>query len=39
MAVNLILEQALNAAAQFVQDQNGNSCQLSLSNDKVGIGT
>lgn len=39
MALNLQVEQALNTIAQFLQDQDGNTSPLSISNDMVGIGT
>ena len=39
MAFNLQVEQNLNQAAQSIKDQNGTTSPLSLSTDKVGIGT
>ncbi|HEX3043492.1 MAG TPA: hypothetical protein VHY08_01955 [Bacillota bacterium] len=39
MSVNLGIDQNVNQKGQFVKDQNGNTCKLSLSVDKVGIGT
>jgi hypothetical protein len=39
MAVNLQVEQAVSPTAQPVKDQNGHASPLSLSTDKVGIGT
>jgi hypothetical protein len=36
---NLQVDQNLNATAQSVKDQNGNTSPLALSTDKVGIGT
>lgn len=39
MASNLNLEQELNATAQFIMDQSSHPSQLSLSIDKIGIGT
>jgi hypothetical protein len=39
MARNLQVANALNGTAQSVNDQNGNASPLTLSTDKVGIGT
>ncbi|MGQ0572082.1 MAG: hypothetical protein ACT4P5_21460 [Armatimonadota bacterium] len=39
MASNLQVDQDLNATAQSVKDQNGNTSPLTLSTDAVGIGT
>ena len=39
MALNLQVENAVSATAQAVEDQNGNTSSLTLSTDKVGIGT
>ena len=39
MVANLQVQNAINATAQPVSDQNGNTSSLSLSADKVGIGT
>jgi hypothetical protein len=39
MATNLQVEQAISSTAQPVKDQNGNTSPLTLSTDKVGIGT
>ncbi len=39
MGVNLQVDQSLNETAQFVNDENGNTCALALSADAVGIGT
>jgi hypothetical protein len=39
MALNLQVENAVSAIAQPVKDQNGNTSSLTLSTDKVGIGT
>ena len=39
MALNLQVENAVSATAQPVKDQNGKTSPLTLSTDKVGIGT
>jgi hypothetical protein len=39
MALNLQVENVVSATAQTVKDQNGNTSPLTLSTDKVGIGT
>jgi hypothetical protein len=39
MAMNLQVENAVSSTAQSVKDQNGNTSPLTLSTDKVGIGT
>ncbi|MGY1871972.1 hypothetical protein, partial [Nocardia gipuzkoensis] len=39
MGVNLQIDQALNTAAQTIEDQGGNSSILALSSGAVGIGT
>lgn len=39
MPLNLRVESAVNAAAQVVKDQNGNTSALTLSTNNVGIGT
>lgn len=39
MASNLVIEKDLSPIAQSVKDQNGNTSQLTLSTDAVGIGT
>lgn len=39
MAMNLQVENAVSSTAQSVKDQNGNTSSLTLSTDKVGIGT
>ena len=39
MAVNLQIENVLSTTAQPVKDQNGNASSVTLSTDKVGIGT
>jgi hypothetical protein len=39
MALNLQVEDVVSTTAQTVKDQNGNTGPLSLSTDKVGIGT
>lgn len=39
MAINLQVENAVSATAQPVKDQNGNTSPLTLSTDKVGLGT
>jgi len=39
MASNLVIEKDLSQTAQSVKDQNGNTSQLTLSTDAVGIGT
>lgn len=39
MATNLQVEKAVSSTAQSVEDQNGNTSSLTLSTDKVGIGT
>jgi hypothetical protein len=39
MALNLQVENAISTTAQTVKDQNGNTSSLTLSTDKVGIGT
>jgi hypothetical protein len=39
MAINIQVEQELNATAQFVKDEKGKTSSLALSTDAVGIGT
>ncbi len=39
MAINLQIENPVGSAAQLLKDQNGNASSLSISTDKVGIGT
>ena len=39
MALNLQVENVVSTTAQTVKDQNGNASPLTLSTDKVGIGT
>jgi hypothetical protein len=39
MALNLQVENVVSATAQSVKDRNGNTSSLSVSTDKVGIGT
>ncbi len=39
MSIDLVLDHDIDTIGQFVEDQDGHPSALSLTNDKVGIGT